>query len=245
VAVDAALGDHEKPMHKFSMPEEIIARVVERVGRAHPFDKLEASKTAFVVIDMQNYYLKPGYLGDVPLARDIVPTINKFAADLRERGAHVIWVRNASNGTRENWSVYHEWLMSPEFCERRYATLDVEHEGHQLWAELVVKSEDSQIVKRASVPSYKARRISRFCLRSRGIDTVLIGGTATNVCCDVSARDAMMLNFKVIMVPDVLATWTDAEHNATLANFYSIFGDVQTCDEVLASLSRGQEVTAA
>jgi ureidoacrylate peracid hydrolase len=55
----------------------------------------------------------------------------------------------------------------------------------------------------------------------------------------------MMLNFKVIMVPDVLATWTDAEHNATLANFYSIFGDVQTCDEVLDSLSRGQEATAA
>ena len=50
-------------MHKFSMPEEIIARVVARLGRTHPFDKLEASKTAFVVIDMQNYYLKPGYLG--------------------------------------------------------------------------------------------------------------------------------------------------------------------------------------
>jgi hypothetical protein len=58
-------------------------------------------------------------------------------------------------------------------------------------------------------------------------------------------HEADMLNFKVIMVPDVLATWTDAEHNATLANFYSIFGDVQTCDEVLASLSGGQEATAA
>jgi hypothetical protein len=74
-------------MHKFSMPEEIIARVVARVGRTHPFDKLEASKTAFVVIDMQNYFLKPGYLGDVPLARGIVPAINKFAAaDLRRQG---------------------------------------------------------------------------------------------------------------------------------------------------------------
>jgi ureidoacrylate peracid hydrolase len=61
------------PMHKFSMPEEVIAGVVARVGRTHPFDKLEASKTAFVVIDMQNYYLKPGYLGDVPLAHGIVP----------------------------------------------------------------------------------------------------------------------------------------------------------------------------
>jgi hypothetical protein len=54
------------------MPEEVIARVVARVGRTHPFDKLEASNTAFVVIDMQNYYLKPDYLGDVPLAHGIV-----------------------------------------------------------------------------------------------------------------------------------------------------------------------------
>ena len=90
------------------------------------------------------------------------------------------------------------------------------------------------------------RRLSAFIqgasnleayLRARGLDTLLIGGTATNVCPDLTARDAMMLNFKVIMVPDVLATWTDAEHHATLANFYTYFGDVQTCDEVLASLA--------
>ena len=82
-------------------------------------------------------------------------------------------------------------------------------------------------------------------LRGRGIDTVLIGGTATNVCCESSARDAMMLNFKVVMVHDVLATYTDEEHNATLRNFYSIFGDVQTLDEVIGSLKRGLEKAAA
>ena len=176
-------------MHKFSMPEEMVARVVARVGRTHPFDKLEASKTAFVVIDMQNYYLKSRYLGDVPLARGIVPAINKFAADLRDRGAHVIWVKNASNGTRENWSVYHEWLMSPEFCERRYATLDVVHEGHQLWAKLEVRSEDTQIVKTRFSAFIQDSSDIVPCLRNRGIDTVLIGGAATNVCCDISARD--------------------------------------------------------
>jgi hypothetical protein len=72
---------------KFSMPEEMIARVVARVGRTDPVDRLEASKTAFVVIDMQNYYLKPGYLGDVPLARGIVPAIMRSAG----RGADFFW----------------------------------------------------------------------------------------------------------------------------------------------------------
>jgi ureidoacrylate peracid hydrolase len=227
------------------MPEEVVARVVARVGRAHPFDRLEASKTAFVVVDMQNYFMKPGYLGEVPRARDIVPAVNAFATDLRARGVHVIWVRNASNGTRESWSVYHEWLMSRDFADRRYATLDADSDGHRLWAGLQVEPEDGQIVKTRLSAFIQGSSDIESYVRSRGIDTLLIGGTATNVCCDVTARDAMMLNFKVVMVPDVLATWTDAEHNATLANFYTIFGDVQTRAEVLASLARGEPATAA
>ena len=230
----------EVPVHKFSLPEDIVARVVARVGRAHPFDRLEAAKTAFVVVDMQNYFLKPGYLGEVPRARDIVPTVNRFATDLRALGVHVIWVKNASNETRESWSVYHEWLMSPEFREGRYATLDMDHDGHKLWAELDVSPEDRQVVKRRLSAFIQGASNLEAYLRARGIDTLLIGGTATNVCPDLTARDAMMLNFKVIMVPDVLATWTDAEHQATLANFYTYFGDVQTCDEVLASLASGR-----
>jgi len=47
------------------------------------------------------------------------------------------------------------------------------------------------------------------------------------------------------MVHDVLATYTDEEHNATLRTFYSIFGDVQTLDEVIASLRRGSDKAAA
>jgi ureidoacrylate peracid hydrolase len=227
------------------MPEEVVARVVARVGRAHPFDRLEASKTAFVVVDMQNYFMKPGYLGEVPRARDIVPAVNAFATDLRARGVHVIWVRNASNGTRESWSVYHEWLMSRDFADGRYATLDADSDGHRLWAGLQVEPEDGQIVKTRLSAFIQGSSDIESYVRSRGIDTLLIGGTATNVCCDVTARDAMMLNFKVVMVPDVLATWTDAEHNATLANFYTIFGDVQTRAEVLASLARGEPATAA
>jgi ureidoacrylate peracid hydrolase len=55
----------------------------------------------------------------------------------------------------------------------------------------------------------------------------------------------MMLNFKVTMVADALATYTDAEHNASLATFYSIFGDVQTVDEAIAALDRGASMAAA
>jgi ureidoacrylate peracid hydrolase len=49
----------------------------------------------------------------------------------------------------------------------------------------------------------------------------------------------MMLNFKTIMVSDGNAARTDAEHNATLASFYSVFGDVMETDFLISRLEVG------
>jgi ureidoacrylate peracid hydrolase len=232
-------------MHRLLLPPELIKRVTARAGRPHPFDIIDPAKTAFVVVDMQNYFMSPAYQGEVPMAREIVPDVNRLAAAVRQRGGHVVWVKNATNDTRESWSVFHDWLMTPARRDRRYATMDTSHEGHALWPELDARPEDAQIVKKRFSAFIQGSSEIVPYLRGRGIDTVLIGGTATNVCCESSARDAMMLNFKTVMVHDALATYSDAEHNATLTNFYSIFGDVQTVDEVIASLDRGRKVVAA
>ena len=76
-------------------------------------------------------------------------------------------------------------------------------------------------------------------LRARGLDTLLITGTVTGVCCESTARDAMMLNFKTIMVSDACAARSDGEHGAALVAFYVTFGDVMTTDEVVAALQAG------
>ena len=70
-------------------------------------------------------------------------------------------------------------------------------------------------------------------LKARGIDTVIITGTVTNVCCESSARDAHMLNYKVFFVSDANAAGTDAEHNATLAVMGLLFADVRRTEELL------------
>ena len=105
--------------------------------------------------------------------------------------------------------------------------------------------EIAQIVKKRYSAFIQGSSGLEAHLRGRGIDTLLIGGTATHVCCESTARDAMMLNFKVVMVADVLATYDDATQNASLAAFYSNFGDVQTVEEAIASLRRGLEQAAA
>jgi nicotinamidase-related amidase len=71
-------------------------------------------------------------------------------------------------------------------------------------------------------------------LTERGIDSVLITGTLTNVCCEASARDASAAGFRMIMVADANAARRDQDHNATLHNIYRAFGDVRPAAEVLS-----------
>jgi ureidoacrylate peracid hydrolase len=232
-------------MHKIALSEAAQKRMTTRTGKLHPFDAIDPRKTALIVIDMQNYFVKPGHQGEVPASRDIVPNINRLAAELRRRGGHVAWVRNGTRDTRENWSNYHEFLHTPDRCDSRYASMDVNGEGYQYWHLNDIRPDDAQITKtRYSAFIHGSSGIERH-LRDRGIDTLLISGTATNVCCESSARDAMMLNFKVIMVSDALATHNDEEHNAALSIFYGLFGDVQTVDEAMQSLERGDRARAA
>jgi ureidoacrylate peracid hydrolase len=73
-------------------------------------------------------------------------------------------------------------------------------------------------------------------LRAKGIDTILVTGTVTGVCCESTARDAMMCNFKTVMVSDGNAAVTDDDHNASLAAFYLTFGDVMSTDMLIGCL---------
>lgn len=232
-------------MHKVAISKAVVERLRTRLGKLHPFDVIAAAKTALVVVDMQNYFVKQGHQSEIPAAREIVPNINRLAAELRRRGGHVVWVRNGTNDTRESWSNYHGYLQSPDRAERRLRDMEIGADGYEYWHGNDIRPEDAQITKKRYSAFIQGSSDLERHLRERRIDTLLITGTATNVCCESTARDAMMLNFKVLMVADGLATHTDEEHNATLSSFYGQFGDVQTVDEVIQSLERGEKRKAA
>ena len=225
--------------HTFSIPPHVAQMVTERIGRAHPFEVIVPKKTALLVVDMQNYFMDARYHG-VPMAREIVPGVNRLAGIVRAAGGHVAWLKTATDDTRQSWSNYHEHLMGPAYRERRYAAMDTGHEGHALWPALDAWPQDTQIVKKRFSAFIQGSSSIEAYLEARGVDTLLIAGTTTNVCCESTARDAMMLNYKVVMVHDALAAYSDAEHNATLATFYMIFGDVQSIADVTGALRRGQ-----
>jgi nicotinamidase-related amidase len=224
--------------HPLQFSQALTARVIARCGRAHPMDAIDAARTALVVIDMQNYFVKPGYQGEVPKAREIVPAINRAAAALRSRGGHVAWVVTSADDTRESWSVYNDVMVAPERRERRDRTMREGEEGCELWPALEARPGDSRVIKKRFSAFIQGSSDLEARLRARNIDTVLVAGTTTNICCESTARDAMMLNFKVVMLSDALAALTDEEHQGSLAAIYGTFGDVQTVDEAVQSCER-------
>ncbi len=226
-------------MHRTRIPQETITAVTARMGRAHPFDAIDPLKTALVVIDMQNHFVAPGFMNETPMAREITPAVNRLAAGVRKMGGHVVWIQNSTNDTWESWSVYHCDLNTPERAKKRYASMDEAAEGHQLWHALDPQPEDTRMTKKRFSAFIQGSSGLEALLRARGLDTVLVAGTATQVCCESTARDACMLNFKTLMISDANATSSDEIHNASLNAFYLNFGDVQTVDEALASMARG------
>ena len=228
-------------MHEIRISQDSIAKVTRRTGRQHPYDTLDPRKAALVVIDMQNHFMAPGFMAETPAAREVVPNVNRLAQALRDMGGHVVWIQNVTTGTRESWSTYHEFLQMPDRAAKRYASMEDGAEGHKLWPGLEVRAEDTCMNKRRYSAFLQGSSDIERHLHARGIDTVIVVGVATQVCCESTARDACMLNFKTLMISDACATDSDEMHNASLNSFYQNFGDVQSVDEVIASMQRGLE----
>ena len=227
-------------MHQVSIRQHIIDRGVARWGDGHWCTELDPKKTALLVIDMQNTFCRPGAPGEVATSRDIVPAINDFAASLRTLGVPVFWVLHANNHIdgRSDWEVFFSHVVRND--EVRTAMVEsLAPETQKVWEELTVEPGDTVLFKnRYSALAHGASTLERT-LRSLGIDTVMVAGTKTNVCCDSTARDAMMLDFKSVMVSDCCAALSDDEHLAALETFIQQFGDVMTSEEAMARLNKG------
>ena len=233
-------------MHEIRIAQWAIDRTLERRGRLHVHEDLDPRKTALIVVDMQNGFLvEEVAAAHIPVAVEIVPNVNRLAAAVRRTGGKVFWIKQTVDAdSAVAWS---EWLamMTPATRHNLVANLAPGSRGHQLHSGLEVKPEDEMVQKYRFSAFVQGASDLPQRLRAQGYDTVLITGTVTNVCCESSARDAMMLNFKTVMVSDANAARTDEEHNATLSTFYAIFGDVMDTDQVIRRLEAGAALRVA
>jgi ureidoacrylate peracid hydrolase len=187
---------------------------------------------------MQNGFMEEGAPVEVPAARGIVDNVNRISRAMREAGGTNVFLQYTTKDLMDGWSIIAERL-GPKAAAHRDGFARGTHYW-RLWPWLDPDEDDLMVEKkRFSAFTGNASNLHAE-LQARGIDTLLITGTLTNCCCETNVRDAMQLNYRVLMVSDANAALTDAEHEAALFTLGFIFADLHTTGEVVDLLPATQ-----
>jgi nicotinamidase-related amidase len=189
-------------------------------------------RTALVNVDLQNFFVDTTENGVA-----LVQRINELAAACREAGILVIHTAHVLRPDGSNIGVFGE--IVPDIKD---GLLNRGAETAELHPELRVDPIDVVLEKPRFGAFYGTDL--ELILRSHGIDTIIISGIATDVCCDTTAREANARDFRVLFLSDGTATNDpdpERAQAATLEMIGSLFGQVLTVDEVLEKMddSRG------
>lgn len=192
------------------------------------------ARTALINVDMQRCFVEGSPLAS-PDGLDLVGRVNELSAACRKAGALVVHTRGWMRPDGSNLGVMGE--LVPPFIVALYTE---GAEAAELHDALVVDEGDVVLNK----PRYGAFHATdlELILRSRGIDTVIVSGIATNICCETTAREASQRDFRVIFLTDGTATKemggvaAEELQRATCASLGMVFAQLATVDDVVKRL---------
>ena len=159
-------------MTDFKMPQHVIDRVMEKRGRLNVFDSFETQKTAFLVIDMQNFFVS-----GVQACIDAIPNINRLATKVRDNGGLVVWVLLTVAETENGpslWPIYHDNFFTEAKGAIHKAGLTRGTKGHALHADLDHRPEDLISEKTRFSALVQGSSDLHEQLQTRGIENLLI-----------------------------------------------------------------------
>jgi nicotinamidase-related amidase len=201
------------------------------------FESLAGTRTAHLIIDLQNGFLSKGALSEVPMARELISNVNRISAATRAAGGRNVFLRfTVDNNEPFPWLSFRA-LVSKASYDQIAQNFQLGAEPHGLWSELEVFSDDVVMNKTRYSAFIAGTCDLQDYLLSNKIDTVIITGTLTNCCCESTARDAMQMGYCVIFVSDGTASTSATAHNGTLSNLATFsYADVRETADLLTML---------
>ncbi len=192
------------------------------------------ARTALINVDLQNCFVENSPIAS-PDGPKIVDCVNRLARCCRAHAVAVVHTAHRLRPDRSNTGVLGEILpvVNDGIIDHGSAT-GAYHPA------LEIDDRDILLEK----PRFGAFHGTdlELILRNRGIDTVIVSGIATNVCCETTAREANVRDFRVIFLRDGTAchsigdlTASDIQA-ATCATLGAVFAEVTTVDDVIARI---------
>ncbi|MBI2906271.1 MAG: isochorismatase family protein [Chloroflexi bacterium] len=195
--------------------------------------KVEPRHAALIVVDLQNDFCAEGGMvhkegRDIRPAQAIVPRVVHLIDKAREAGVTVVYIQNVYS-SQSNWYLSDVWLEQARRARKGpYVEYSVCEKGS--WEGDFydgIKPQPSEFIVNKHRYSAFIDTDLDLILRSRGIRTLIMTGTATNVCVESTARDGFMKDYYVVFLEDCTATGSgEVMHNNTLDTIASFFGQV-------------------
>ncbi len=191
-------------------------------------------KMALINVDMQNLFVD-GYPLSAPDGLELLGRINILSSVCRTAGIQVIHAMHVVRPDGSNIGVLGE-LVPPV----KRGVIDQGAESAALHDDLDVEDGDIILEK----PRYGAFHGTdlELILHASGVDSLIITGITTSVCCETTAREANARDFRVFFLSDGTSTFTfggmikEEIERATCVNLAHCFAQVLTVDEMIAKI---------
>ncbi|MFL2771802.1 MAG: cysteine hydrolase family protein [Rhodospirillaceae bacterium] len=204
---------------------------------------IDPAHTALINVDLQNVFVE-GFEISATDGPEVVERLNKLSRVCREHGMMIIHTINELRADGSNRGIAAEIVTAylQDTGANRRGGITEGTDGAKLHDSVEIEPSDILLTK----PRFGAFTGTDLdlILRSNGIDSVIIGGIATNVCCDTTAREANQRDYKVFFLSDgtgnhgMQGLSAEEIKAATLAAVRLAFGQVLTVDETISKISQ-------
>jgi len=198
---------------------------------------IDSDKTAHLVIDMQRDFVEEGRPMEVPMARQRLPKMQELVSNSRALGIPIIYTQHVLLDSFDVSPL--ETAIQPHL---KVSGMRAGTDGIDIVDQLHPADDDVVIVKHRYDAFHNTRLESVLnTIRGyRGVDTLLITGTLTEVCCGSTARSGFMRDFRIAFASQATGGLSEAAQIATENAMATFFGRVMTNAQILNETAGGQ-----
>ena len=153
----------------------------------HDEVRVNPGRTALIVVDMQNDFVKEGGTLVVPDAEGTIPAIQSLLALARGSGMKLVFTQDTHGQDDPEWTMWPEHVREDSW-------------GWRIVDELAPQ-EGELVIRKVRYDAFYGTHLDHF-LRLWGVDTLIICGTVANICVHDTAASAALRWYDVIIPKD-------------------------------------------
>jgi len=213
-------------------------------------ESIDPARTALIVVDMENDFIKPGASFEVAAGRAMLPKLKEVIGFCRNAGIAVIYTTHVHRADGCDKGRFAD--IYPPIAEG--TGLVDGTDGIEIYGEIAPQPGEV-IIKKHRYSAFFGTDLD-IILRGLGTDTVIVTGVTTENCCHATARDAMFNGYRTAFLSDCTATFDYPDlgygalsheelHRTTLIALAFSTAHVMTADACMAKVAGAKGEVAA